>query len=1143
MNELAYWQQKLVQLVHDPALKALYLASRTKHTAPVAALFEALTGVTKKYALPPADYAATGADRPVFPKGVGVTWRKLPIVTHPLQPGARVLAQGAERFQAPGVQQRLEEASGVLEAYWKGLADELHPDADPADGAAAVRESTWKDVKQLRTICLLYWRTLRDASYLLDLHGELLPADTRCPDHSLYDHARMASALAFLPTPRKTAQPDPARTPVMVSFQVHGVQDFIRRSRKSRDLWTACMIYGELVWAAMEVVVEHYGPEAVLYPDLLGNPYMDQWLIRQGLGSALPKPRLEHGAGTRAVPLPHSFALLVPRGGADADHLLPVEELMSRCTEAVRERWQTLGNDTAARLGDKEVLGGNESAWRPQFDAQIASRTPRTSWTVVRWEHRLRDLPERPANLRGLPAIDGGDEVPSLLEDRKAALRPYTSREAWHHHDLTHYLFWGENVGYLKSERGFDYPLVHGQLLALHSTTKASASPQPSAEQGAICMITGTEAALGGAPPDATLTEARRAADRLWGRAAGRSGEVERLGGPGAMKRYLAQAGRKRHNNVRGLVERWHGVRPLSAGVPRPSDKDVTAPFPSTAAIAASRFLAYVCANRAALDSEIVGFVDAVDNASPESDREGAEGVLERNTQHPRALPHCHRYGSDPLIERFVRTEAQYLSPDAVRARDRSTQWVPGGPLGRVCAAAQRLQAKVTELTAGPSSEPEVRGEQYAIIAVDVDRISRLVSGDPAALHTTWRDILHPELVAGEKLSSAWRAHLGRKRNMGPALHALITRALADFTYEIVPWVVEREFHGRVIYAGGDDALVMAPADEALAIAARLQQLLSAPWVLDTAPGTPADYWAPGDEAHATDRFRIPAIGAGSRGGGGSGGTITMDSCRWEPVITRTGMRIQESDASHALLAATDDSPGRMRLFPMLGRRTTLSAGIAFGHFKTPLQMVLDAAMRNQRAVKSRGGGGFGISRFTASGLKYTFTASWSLGQGGRPAEGSSAEARRTGPPTASEALRLLQKEMGQTEGGLSARVAHELRDQIALVAGAHLLDPPEASGFLGCPQPRDDGDAEREQEAQRRLAAQLRALVRSASQVGDRRLDARVDGLPGTLAELVAAVLIEGAGSPRQHPADFATAAVSGLQIVRSLCNGGDRE
>src|SRR5690606_35152277 len=140
--------------------------------------------------------------------------------------------------------------------------------------------------------------------------------------------------------------------------------------------------------------------------------------------------------------------------------------------------------------------------------------------------------------------------------------------------------------------------------------------------------------------------------------------------------------------------------------------------------------------------------------------------------------------------------------------------------------------------------------------AVDVDGLSKLISGDPSALSTTWEDILHPDIVDSkhvEKLSAEWRGLLRCKRGVGPSLHAMVTRALADFTDDIVPWVVEREFHGRVIYAGGDDALFMAPAHEAIAIAARLQQLLSAPWVFDTCPDRSLD-------RSAVERFRIPDV-------------------------------------------------------------------------------------------------------------------------------------------------------------------------------------------------------------------------------------------------------------------------------------------
>ncbi|MBA3532092.1 MAG: type III-B CRISPR-associated protein Cas10/Cmr2, partial [Ardenticatenales bacterium] len=54
--------------------------------------------------------------------------------------------------------------------------------------------------------------------------------------------------------------------------------------------------------------------------------------------------------------------------------------------------------------------------------------------------------------------------------------------------------------------------------------------------------------------------------------------------------------------------------------------------------------------------------------------------------------------------------------------------------------------------------------------------------------------------------------------------HQSFSRALGIYADETVPKIVEQEHAGRLVYAGGDDVLALAPIDEALQIAERLRQ-------------------------------------------------------------------------------------------------------------------------------------------------------------------------------------------------------------------------------------------------------------------------------------------------------------------------------
>ncbi|MCI0457805.1 MAG: type III-B CRISPR-associated protein Cas10/Cmr2 [Gemmataceae bacterium] len=108
----------------------------------------------------------------------------------------------------------------------------------------------------------------------------------------------------------------------------------------------------------------------------------------------------------------------------------------------------------------------------------------------------------------------------------------------------------------------------------------------------------------------------------------------------------------------------------------------------------------------------------------------------------------------------------------------------------------------------------------YAILKLDGDDLGGWLRGEKSP---KVREVMHPDLVHYyESLGQATHAGLDAKRPVGPALHAAISTALANFALHVVPKVVE-EHHGTVIYSGGDDTLVLLPVSQALACALALR--------------------------------------------------------------------------------------------------------------------------------------------------------------------------------------------------------------------------------------------------------------------------------------------------------------------------------
>ncbi|MBL8616784.1 MAG: type III-B CRISPR-associated protein Cas10/Cmr2 [Deltaproteobacteria bacterium] len=1126
---------------------------------------------------------AEGADRSAFPLPVEADWAKAAVLTHPMQPAA------ALRLTA-----------GAASADLDRLTKEIRRIGQLA------RIGNPSETVRFERISLLLWLRQRELCTMVGgPFAEHLPADPQLPDHAAWSTARIAAAVAGVGVRGPDAEP------VLARVSLHGVQPYIAEARKARDLWTACMVFGELTWAAMGPIIDHCGPEAILYPDLRGNALMYQTLLSREreersretdepgdgppgapswLEGALPESARATGGSTRAVPVPNTFAALLPakvhtRDGGE----LTAEALLDECARAAAGRWEELRAATRALLEephhpDRHVVTLGSGPWTAIYE-RSTKQGPALSWTLSPWEHLLHNLGPRPDAMRGPPDWSEGHTPgePSDQTLRNRQLRALVSPNAWAEHDQLFYAAWGQQPELLRAERGFDYPLQHARLLGLHEATgRGRFDPPPSPEPGEKCTLTGRHEALHNGAGVGT----RAAAKALWQRAgADDNGAVsERLGGPGAMKRYLADV-----KGPKGIVPRWQGVgvrTPLIDG----------APFPSTAGVAATPWLRALWELILELRkgppelpglpvalAELGSLEKRVLAVATEAGAAFNEGGL-HPAIHPWAL-HALKGGGEDTLAALVGLEAQRWSISAQQAiadrlaqgdqRDRVNALITDllvpffrglRRAARALAEAREAQNKSTGQRLGASDfELLVKqvaagpGEHCAILAMDGDGISKLVGGDPGALRARWRDTLHPDVVKGiagaaaeaDTAVGAAIELLDRPRAMSPALHGTLTRALADLTDRIAPWVIEVEFNGRLLYAGGDDLLAMLPAEEALPAAARIQQLFSAAWLIDTAPDSTA--WDRRDEikrAQAQARFAV------------------LDLARLDHAGLQLAAGAVLPVEAHCFAAAATEGPLSLswspgsQLMPMVGRAHSLSAGIAYGHFKEPLRDVIASAranleLRAKPATKARGPapeeralpasewtgrgwmGHVAVSRLTG-GDKATAVLPWGDGDGALGV---------ASPPMVAKHLEALRSAIAN--GQVSSRLPYAMRERLRVVLAA--LDVPQgapaaAAGVMpgpDVPEDRQPQQAPDDVAAERRRAraAAVRLANREARDQRKRWIEGalKAEGLSDELLHMTTWLLTEAdiAVGAARHPDDL----LAPLLIARHLAGAGGAE
>lgn len=115
----------------------------------------------------------------------------------------------------------------------------------------------------------------------------------------------------------------------------------------------------------------------------------------------------------------------------------------------------------------------------------------------------------------------------------------------------------------------------------------------------------------------------------------------------------------------------------------------------------------------------------------------------------------------------------------------------------------------------------------YAVLKLDGDDLGGWLRGEKSPQA---REVMHPKLVAYfEGVDPANKARLTARRPVGPALHAAVSAALADFALHVAPPIIE-EHYGTVIYVGGDDLLALLPVETALPCALALARAYRESW-------------------------------------------------------------------------------------------------------------------------------------------------------------------------------------------------------------------------------------------------------------------------------------------------------------------------
>lgn len=123
--------------------------------------------------------------------------------------------------------------------------------------------------ERARFYFLFLWRFLPEIFPWINTH----PADSRVPNHSIYDHLVQTSAIVSCL--------EGGDFPAFLLFTIGPVQEFIAKAKKTSDLWAGSFLLSYLTFSAIEVIMKELGPDHVIFPNLNGQPFVDRWLYER----------------------------------------------------------------------------------------------------------------------------------------------------------------------------------------------------------------------------------------------------------------------------------------------------------------------------------------------------------------------------------------------------------------------------------------------------------------------------------------------------------------------------------------------------------------------------------------------------------------------------------------------------------------------------------------------------------------------------------------------------------------------------------------------------------------------------------------------------------------------------------------------
>ena len=786
----SFWQAKIWGLLHDSPLKPL-IADKGG-TGPWECL-DVMAGWQppgKNDRLIQADHIAAATDRAAF--GALGKWSEVDYgdeLFHLLSGESLPFQLTEDSLLRQGRNEIAAEHKSIGKPSWNDYKKEERDrikklvEDEREDAEEFIRSVIPKEIKESKDPQEVFWWLWRCLAEALSRHPDinnphllLIPAETRIPDCSIWSHSSMAAALAGSLMGHDGSCDS---RPYVATFTFTPVQEVVKASRKMQDFWAGSWILHYLSACICWAWAEEYGPDSLVYPSLYDQPLVDEWLIRkyphfkrtENKGKEHkeqyePLQQIKQPQIRRLLTagFPNVLVIVLPQSKVKSAMDLARRMLTGESSD-VESPWMKLANQVKAEIFGNIPIAS--SVWEEWLKAQ---------WQIYWTALPLGDLSEplaKPAavdfqtwrgkqnDLAGLSTKD------SLFKDAEA------------------YFF--EEIERAKTKKGELHLINIGSWWApIFDQTRTSLAAVKNARVWSLPTAFGSRSTISGigsvvrreAKDDWVYSDERDESDVLktfWEKQRGLFDGREQLNATEVVKRGIKRILEEKIFNLSG--EQLTGNQ-------KPTYPDLNVGVAGWLKQHSEEVLKYqeVCKNvltefpwasEAAVESWGIPWVDE-------------EAECRDNWQHPRLL------NAGWLIDDYIPTTSDPSRPLTQKNKQEQTK-----------EETSKLRAFLSKKFSRGNPT-----DWYVLVCGDGDDMGEWLKGTKMEPYQKYVPSGFPKQPPPtEKEVKALNKFLKQPKRMGPATHAALSRALLDFSNQLVPYLTEQRYAGRLIYSGGDDVL------------------------------------------------------------------------------------------------------------------------------------------------------------------------------------------------------------------------------------------------------------------------------------------------------------------------------------------------